>query len=152
MSNDTLSEILTCIRNALRLKSYGVEVRKTKITKILSRILLKEGWILSIRTTDPIIPYIASDSRKILDVRTTRPRSSLFIRLKYLGTHQIPMITNLRSISRPSRRVYVKRNKIPKILGGLGLAIISTSRGVLSDRVARRFGVGGEVLCSIWLI
>jgi small subunit ribosomal protein S8 len=62
------------------------------------------------------------------------------------------MITNLQSISRPSRRVYVKRNKIPKILGGLGLAIISTSRGVLSDRVARRFGVGGEVLCSIWLI
>lgn len=138
MSNDTLSEILTCIRNALRLKSYGVEVRKTKVTRILARILLKEGWIVSIRETR--------------HVDLNRRGSSLFIRLKYLGTHQIPIITNLQPISRPSRRVYVKCDKIPKILGGLGLAIISTSRGVLSDRVARKFGVGGEVLCSIWLI
>ena len=137
MLNDTFSEMLTCIRNALRLKSYGVEVYKTKITKILARILLNDGWILSTK-----IPHVDLNWRG----------SSLFIYLKYLSIHQIPMITNLQPISRPSRRVYVKYNKVPKILGGLGLIIISTSRGILSDHVARKFNVGGEVLCSIWLI
>lgn len=136
---DTLSDVLTCIRNALRLKRYGVEIRATKMTKILSEILVQESLILEILES-------SSHAKK----RALQQRL-LFLRLKYLGFHRISIITNLQRISSSSLRIYVNHKKIPQILGGLGWAIVSTSMGIITDRRARDYGLGGEIVCSIWL-
>ena len=72
--------------------------------------------------------------------------------MKYRGIHRIPVITNMQLISRPGLRIYTKHKEIPQILGGLGLVILSTSKGLMTDREARNYKLGGEILCSIWLI
>lgn len=136
---DALSDILTCIRNALRLKRYGVEIRATKMTKVLSEILVKENLILE------ILESFSHAKKKALQ------QLLLFLRLKYLGSHRISVITDLQRVSSSSLRIYVSYEKIPRILGGLGLAIVSTSMGIITDRRARDYGLGGEVVCSIWL-
>lgn len=137
MANKTLGEILTRIRNAVRVKSVGVEVKRNRITKRLARIILQEGLITEVKET--FSPY----KKRI---------PSLFLHLKYSGVQRTSVITNLRQISRPSSRVYVNYKKIPKILGGLGLIILSTSQGLITNREARIRKTGGELVCSIWLL
>jgi large subunit ribosomal protein L5 len=136
MTKDNLSETLTCIRNAIRIKSQNVEVPKTRITQSLSDILLKEGLIEEI--VDYSIPHRVEKSRILLG-------------LKYTGIQRVSVITDLQVISRPGLRIYVNHMEIPKIFGGLGLVILSTSKGLITDREARYQKLGGEVVCSIWL-
>lgn len=136
---DAFSDILTCIRNALRLKRYGVEIQATKMTKVLSKIFVKENLILEILES---LSYV---KKKIFQ------QLLLFLRLKYLSSYQISIITNLQRVSSSSLRIYVNYEKIPQILGGLGLTIVSTSMGIITDRRAYEHCLGGEVVCSIWL-
>lgn len=129
MVNDTVSDMITRLRNANIVKIQTVNIPSTKMTRSLAQILHSEGFIESVDQTDP---------------------SQLALRLKYKGKKRVPYITTLKRISKPGMRVYINHNDIPKILGGIGIAVLSTSQGIMSDRTARQKGLGGEVLCYIW--
>lgn len=134
MFNDTISDVLTRIRNAGMVRSNTVHIPLTRMSQQLCQILEKEG-------------YIASFQR---DTTSTEERPFLTIHLKYSGTEQKPCITNLRRISSPGLRIYTNYKDIPKVLGGMGIMILSTSKGLMTDREARFRRVGGEILCSVW--
>ena len=129
MSSDNVGDALTQIRNANLIKSLSTLIPNTRSNHQILRILEKEGFI------------------KSFNVLSTK---YLILYLKYKGRNQDPILTNMRRISKPGRRIYTSYKEIPSILGGLGIVILSTSKGILTDREARFKGVGGEVLCSIW--
>nr|YP_010448230.1 ribosomal protein S8 [Symbiochloris sp. SG-2018]UTQ75711.1 ribosomal protein S8 [Symbiochloris sp. SG-2018] len=131
MVNDTISDMLTRIRNAHLVKSKTVLIPNTQINQKISKILEKEGFIES--------EQVYGNQNKQIQLY-----------LKYKGRYQKPCITNLRRISQPGIRVYANHKELPKILGGIGIMIISTSKGIMTDREARYHKLGGELLCSIW--
>ena len=170
------------MRNSILSKASKVEVPKTRLTRAIARILLKEGWITALDITFAIRKKQKNDVliRKIENYFVIRKRKwvtrvyrtvyfekklrwSVFVsqekklflpmgvKLKYYGKDKKSAITNLQCVSRPSLRIYVKRKEIPQILGGLGLIIVSTPRGLMTGREARDRKLGGEVLCSVWL-
>ncbi len=128
---DPIADMLTRIRNALQAEKTEVLVPSSKLKMEIARILRKEGYINDFQ-------YIEDGKQGILKVY-----------LKYTPEGE-PVISGLKRVSKPGGRVYVSKDKIPRVLNGLGIAIISTSKGVLTDKEARRLGVGGEVLCYIW--
>ena len=128
---DPIADMLTRIRNALVVKMETVEMPASNIKKAIGDILVQEGYIKS-------VTKIENGNQGVLKVK-----------LKYApGKERV--ITGLKRISKPGLRVYAKKNEIPKVLGGLGVAILSTSKGVMTDKQARQEGLGGEVLCYIW--
>ena len=129
MVNDTISDMLTRIRNANLVKSQIVSIPITNVSQQISQILEKEGFIES---------FQVSSSENIT------------LRLKYQGSEKNPCITNLRRISKPGLRIYTNHKDIPKILGGMGIVLLSTSKGIMTDREARFHKIGGEILCCIW--
>ena len=128
---DPVADLLTRIRNALIAKHDNVSVPFSKLKKEIVDILLDEGYISG------------------AEVLETDGRKSIFIKLKY-GRKFERVITDLKRISKPGLRVYCGYEDLPKVLGGLGIAIISTSKGVVTDKVARAQKVGGEVLAYVW--
>ena len=128
---DTIADMLTRIRNALVAKHESVDVPCSTIKKAIAEILVEEGYIKSYEIIEDGL------------VKTIR------IQLKY-GPNKQRDIVGIKRISRPGLRVYARKDEIPKVLGGLGIAILSTSRGVMTDREARKLGVGGEVLAFVW--
>lgn len=129
MVSDTISDMLTRIRNANLVKNDVVFIPFTQINQKICSILVREGLIES------------------LDIDFS---GQLKLVLKYVGRKKKPCITNLRRISKPSLRIYTNQKEIPKLLGGIGIVILSTSKGILTDREARFYGVGGEILCTVW--
>lgn len=129
MSNDKVSDFLTQIRNANLNHNLSVIVVKTKMNYQISKILKQEGFIKS-------FSEYSSNQLKIY--------------LKYEGRESKQIITNLKRISKPGRRIYANYKEIPSVLGGLGIIILSTSKGILTDRDARFYRIGGEILCSVW--
>ena len=132
MVNDTIADMLTRVRNANLARHQVVQVPSTKMTKNIANVLLEEGFIQNFEEVGENI------NRQLLSS------------LKYKGKEREPVITSLKRISRPGLRVYANRKELPRVLGGLGIAVISTSQGVLTDNKARHEGLGGEVLCYIW--
>ena len=128
---DTIADMLTRIRNALIAKHDSVEIPASTMKKAIAQILVDEGYIKSFE--------VIADGEK----KTIR------IQLKY-GANKHLVIFGIKRISRPGLRVYARKDEMPKVLGGLGIAIVSTSRGVMTDREARKQGVGGEVLAYVW--
>jgi len=128
---DPIADFLTRIRNANSVNHDKVEIPASKLKKTMAQILKDEGMIKDFE-------YIEDGKQGILRVH-----------LKY-GPNKQKVITGLKRISRPGLRVYAKKDEVPRILGGLGIAIISTSQGVMTDKQARKRGLGGEVLCYIW--
>ncbi|MFV1956257.1 MAG: 30S ribosomal protein S8 [bacterium] len=128
---DPIADMLTRIRNALMRKKEKVDIPMSFIKEGIARILKDEGYIKDYR--------ILKDNKQ----------GVLRVTLKY-AEHDTPAIVHLERISKPGRRVYVGSKNIPKVLNGLGIAILSTSRGVITNRDSRRMNVGGEVLCYIW--
>lgn len=147
MINDILSEMLMRIRNAVRIKKFIVKIPKTRMTQSLAKILLQEGLIERI-TEDFSFRKTKNSLYLKVDINT---KSFVCLYLKYYGRNRISVITNLQRLSRPGLRIYTKQKDIPQIMGGLGLVILSTSKGLMTDRKARQYELGGEVLCSIWL-
>lgn len=131
MMTDPIADMLTRIRNANLVRHEKVEVPASKMKRAIAEILKNEGYI--------------RDAEYIQD----GPQGTIRLFLKY-GKNQERVITGLKRISKPGRRVYVGHNDIPRVLGGLGIAIISTSKGIMTDREARKQGVGGEVICYVW--
>ena len=128
---DPIADMLTRIRNGITSHHDRVELPASKLKVEVARILKKEGFIRNFA------------------VKEEQPQSVLRIDLKYSENGE-PVIHGIERISRPGRRVYRNKQEIPRVLGGLGLAIVSTSKGVLSGQDAVKSGVGGEVLCQIW--
>lgn len=134
--SDPIADMLTRVRNAV-MAGHKIVALPSSILKVaIAKILKEEGYILSYEVVDGSIV-----GQKILRVR-----------LKYVGErrHRKPVITGLERVSRPGRRVYTGKKKIPWVLSGMGIAILSTPKGVMTGQRARQLGVGGEVLCKIW--
>lgn len=131
MMSDPIADLLTRIRNASRAEHEKCDIPASKLKVRVTELLKDEGFIKNYR-------LIEDDKQGVLRVY-----------LKY-GTGNEKMISGLVRVSRPGRRVYVGKDKIPSILGGMGVAILSTSRGVMTDRESRRQQVGGEVLAYVW--
>ncbi|MGI6240142.1 MAG: 30S ribosomal protein S8 [Christensenellales bacterium] len=129
--NDPIADMLTRIRNALVARHDNVNIPASNMKKAIARILMDEGYIKSVDFIDDGL------------------QGQIRISLKYAQGKQ-SVIRGLKRISKPGLRVYAKSDEIPKVLGGLGIAIISTSGGVVSDKTARASGAGGEVLAYIW--
>ena len=130
--NDPIADMLTRIRNAQVAKHDAITLPASNLKKALAKILLAEGYVKSVDYVDDGI------------------QGNIKIVLKYVNGKQQPVIAGLKRISRPGLRVYARCEELPKVLGGLGIAIISTSKGLMTDKDARRSAVGGEVLAYIW--
>ena len=130
MMTDPIADLLTRIRNAALARHDRTEVPASKMKKAVAEILKSEGFIADVRDSE-------GDPR------------SLTIVLKY-GRDRTSAIDGIKRISRPGRRVYVRHDRIPRVLSGMGVAILSTSRGIMSDKEARRQKVGGELICEVW--
>jgi small subunit ribosomal protein S8 len=136
MVNDTISDMLTRIRNACMVKKSTVMIPFTKMNQKISQILEKEGFIQSV--------VFDSDFQMLVLKLKYRSKKTFNAKTKE------SCITNLKRISKPGLRIYTKTQDIPRVLGGAGIVILSTSTGILTDREARSLGVGGEILCSVW--
>lgn len=130
--SDPIADMLTRIRNANTAKHDVVEVPASKMKKAISEILLNEGYI------------------KGFEVKEDGVKSTIRITLKYGKDKNEKIISGIKKISKPGLRVYADTNNLPKVLGGLGTAIISTNKGVITDKEARKLNVGGEVIAFIW--
>jgi small subunit ribosomal protein S8 len=131
-ATDTISDMLTRIRNACAVRHPTTQVPTTKMTRSIAQVLKDEGFIEDYEEVGEGI------------------NKQLILSLKYKGKNRQPLINTLKRISKPGLRVYSSSSDLPRVLGGIGIAIVSTSRGIMTDREARKQRVGGEVLCYIW--
>ena len=132
MVNDTISDMLTRIRNANMVRHQIVQIPMTKMSLAISEILKEEGFI------------------EDFESYTEDKRNYLLLSLRYNGKSRQPVICKIERVSKPGLRVYANSKKLPKVLNNLGIAIISTSKGVMTNVKAKELGIGGEVLCYIW--
>jgi small subunit ribosomal protein S8 len=130
MLTDPIADMLTRIRNATRIKAEKVDVPISRLKLEIAKILKEEGFIKGYK--------ILRDKRQGI----------LRIVLKYVDGESV--ISGLERVSKPGRRVYAGKKEIPRVMGGIGVAILTTSKGILSDKTCRREGVGGEILCYVW--
>jgi small subunit ribosomal protein S8 len=132
--SDPIADMLTRIRNAMMVRHVDVAIPHSRTKEDLARVLADEGYIESYQVED------------------AKPCPSIVIRLKYVGLRRErrPVISGLKRVSRPGRRVYTGYNEIPWVLSGMGIAILTTPKGVMTGEKARRQRVGGEVLCYVW--
>lgn len=130
-TTDPIADLLTRIRNANRADHDSLEISASRLKLEIVKLLQQEGFI------------------KGYEVVKQAPQDKIKINLKY-GVKREKVITNLKRISKPGLRVYCSKENIPRVLRGLGIAILSTSQGVMTDREARKRGIGGEILCHVW--
>lgn len=132
MVNDTVSDMLTRIRNSNMIKHQIVQIPSTKMSVAIAEILKEEGFIEDFES------YIENN------------KNYLLLSLKYIGKSRTSVISKIKRISKPGLRVYSNSKELPRVLNDLGIAIISTSKGLMTNIKARELGIGGEVLCYIW--
>ena len=131
MQTDPIADFLTRLRNAAAAKHQRVDVPVSKLKTEIARILKEEGYIANFKAVE-------EEGHKVLRIY-----------LKY-GSNDEAAISNMARVSKPGCRVYVRRSEIPRVLGGMGINILTTPRGVMTGRQARKEGVGGEILCEVW--
>ncbi|MEM7330740.1 MAG: 30S ribosomal protein S8 [Chloroflexota bacterium] len=132
--SDPIADMLTRVRNALQRQHPTVSMPTSKMKTAVADVMKKEGYIEDFQVVDE------------------KPQGILQIKLKYIGGRRdkFSVITGIERVSKPGRRVYVTKQDVPWVLSGMGVAILTTSKGILTDQEARKAGVGGEVLCNIW--
>ena len=128
---DPIADLLTRVRNGLQARLDVIEVKHSKMNERLAEVLVAEGFLESYH------------------VGMHETRKGLFIKLKY-GQDRAPVISEIKRISKPGRRVYVRRDAIPRVVSGFGMAILSTSKGVMTSMAAKKAGLGGELLATVW--
>ena len=135
--NDPIADMLTRVRNSVLVGQNLVAMPSSKIKVEIARILKEEGYI---------------EGFEVVDAENAAPQPVLRMKLKYVGERRQrrPVITGLERVSRPGRRVYTRKTEIPWVLSGIGIAILSTPKGVMTGARARQLGVGGELLCKVW--
>jgi len=131
-AHDTISDMLTRIRNACAVRHPTVNIPSTRMTRSIAEVLKSEGFIGGYEEIGEGI------------------KKNIVVSLKYKGRNRQPIIQNIRRVSTPGLRVYSKKKDLPRVLGGIGVAIVSTSHGIMTDREARKQNIGGEVLCYVW--
>lgn len=131
MMTDPIADMLTRIRNGSNARHDSVDVPASNVKKELAKILLDEGFV------------------KSYDIIEDGKQGIIRVDLKY-GNENQKVISGIKRISKPGLRVHVKAQEVPRVLGGLGIAVISTSKGIMTDKIARKEGVGGEVVCYVW--
>ncbi len=131
-AHDTISDMLTRIRNASIVKHQTTNLPATKLTRSIATVLKQEGYVGDYEEVGEGID------------------KKLVLTLRYKGKNRQPIVTALKRVSKPGLRVYSNHKDLPKVLGGIGIAVISTSSGIMTDREARKQGLGGEVLCYVW--
>jgi small subunit ribosomal protein S8 len=131
MLTDPIADMLTRIRNANKAMHDTAEMPTSRIKEEIARLLKEEGYIKDYR------------------VETGESFDTLVVELKY-GRNRERVLSDLKRISKPGRRVYARKDRLPRVLGGMGIAVLSTSRGVVTSRTAEREGIGGEVICFVW--
>ena len=129
---DPIADMLTRVRNAIRVRSSTVDINGSRFVKSVVDVLRREGYVDDVRIAEGV---------------TGRPMIRIYLKYDDDGN---PVISSIGRISRPGRREYRGVGELPKVLNGLGISVLSTSRGVFSDREARAAGVGGEILCEVW--
>jgi small subunit ribosomal protein S8 len=129
--SDPVADFLTCVRNAIGAKHRKVDVPASRIKTEIAKVLLRERFI---------------NNFKVIE---NTQQGMLRVYLKYTGD-DTPVITGVRRVSKPGRRVYVPKTRIPRVMGGMGISVLSTSRGLMTDREARDSGLGGELVCQVW--
>ena len=129
--SDPIADFLTCVRNGIRAKHRKVDVNASRVKTEIAKVLLRERFINNFK--------VIEDTKQ----------GVLRIYLKYAGD-DVSVITGIRRMSTPGRRVYVRKDGLPRVMGGLGTSIVSTSRGMMTDREAREAGLGGELVCQVW--
>nr|UTM97136.1 ribosomal protein S8 [Dichaetanthera sp.] len=134
MGRDTIADVITSIRNADMNRKGMVQIECTNITENILKMLLREGFLENVRKHQANNKYFF-----VVTLRHRRNRKGMY-----------PRILNLKRISSPGLRIYSNYQRIPRILGGMGIVILSTSQGIMTDREARLDGIGGEILCYIW--
>jgi small subunit ribosomal protein S8 len=128
--NDPIADMIIRIKNALMAKHDEVKVPHSKMKAQIGQILVDNKYVEELR------------------IEQKAPQSDIVFKLKYVG--RIPAITDVKRVSTPGRRIYATANKIPRALGGYGITIVSTSKGIMTDKEAKKQNIGGEVLCQIW--
>ena len=128
---DPIADMITRIRNAVRARHPRVDIPASRFKAEIARILEQEGYVTAVKMVDGA------------------PQGTIRITLKY-GPRGENVISGLERVSRPGRRVYLGSEEVPRVMGGLGTSILTTSRGVMTGREAQRAGIGGEVLCNVW--
>jgi small subunit ribosomal protein S8 len=131
-AHDTISDMLTRIRNASIVKHQTTNLPATKLTRSIAKVLKQEGYVGDYEEVGEGIDQ------------------KLVLTLRYKGKNRQPIVTALKRVSKPGLRVYSNHKDLPKVLGGIGIAVISTSSGIMTDREARKQGLGGEILCYVW--
>jgi len=131
MMTDPIADMLTRIRNSVLIKAEKVDIPASRLKVEIAKIMKEEGFIKSYK------------------VIKDKKQGILRITLKYTQDNR-PIVEGLKRISKPGRRVYVGKDEVPSVIGGMGIAVVTTPKGILTDKVCRREGVGGEVLCYIW--
>jgi len=131
MTSDPIADLLTRVRNALKARHAKVDVPSSKLKLEIARILKDEGYILNYKQVEE------------------GPAKLIRIYLKYTAQNK-PVISEIHRVSRPGCRIYVGKEDVPRVLGGLGINILTTSQGIMTGASARKMGVGGEVLCQLW--
>ena len=129
---DPIADLLTRVRNAIRVRATTVDMSASHFLRSVAEVLKREGYVEDVRTAD------GPDGR---------PRLRIYLKYDADGN---PVISSIGRVSKPGRRAYKGVRELPRILNGLGICVLSTSRGVFSDREARAQGVGGEILCEVW--
>jgi small subunit ribosomal protein S8 len=132
MNTDPIADMLTRIRNGIMAQLRSVEMPRSKVKVHIAQILKSEGYIAD------------------YEVREGDVQGTLIVSLRYIGEDMETPIHGLQRVSKPGRRVYASKDEIPKVLGGLGVAVVSTSKGLMSGKAAQNAGFGGEVLLSVW--
>ena len=130
--SDPIADMLTRMRNAIGVRHKYVLMPSSKVKLGIARVLQEEGYIGGFEVSDD------------------RPQPVIKISLKYYDKDNQPVVTGLERVSSPGHRVYVGKDKIPWVIGGIGIAVLSTPKGIMTDKQARRLGTGGEVLCKAW--
>ena len=128
---DPIADMLTRIRNAMVARHLTVDIPKSNVKQAIAQLLLDEGYIKGVEVIDEV------------------PQGTIRITLKH-GANKERIISGLRRISKPGLRVYARAEELPRVLGGMGIAIISTSKGIMTDKQARALNIGGEVLAYVW--
>jgi small subunit ribosomal protein S8 len=144
MMTDPIADVLTRVRNAQRARHRSVIVRASKVAKTVHEVLKKEGFIESFAAAAPVHTATTTSSKRALNEKF--PKFEVVLRYYESGE---PLISRLERVSPPGQRVYAPVEKLPRVFAGLGMAILSTSKGVMSDREARKAGVGGEVIARV---
>lgn len=129
--SDPVADFLTCVRNAIRAKQRKVDIPTSRIKVEIAKVLLRERFINNYKVVEG----------------TARPTLRIYLRFT---ADETSVVSGIQRVSRPGRRVYVPKTDIPRVMGGLGATILSTSRGLMTDREAREAGLGGEIICRVW--